>query len=116
MARPRVGLAAWNDSLPTQAIWPASTPIADKLFGLHGHERYQFFPERLLRSIYEGLQQDPWDPQTGTFTPQAIGTAMDFAMLGSGGAPFRPAPTESFGMAAARSAKLPMDTASRMAR
>jgi hypothetical protein len=44
----------------------------------------------LLRSIYEGLQQDPWDPQTGTFSPQAVGTAMDVAMLAGGRA--RPAP------------------------
>jgi hypothetical protein len=70
-------------------------PLLDKAFGLNGRERYQFFPERLIRGIYEGLQQDPWDPRTGTFTPQAVATATDIAALASGRAPFRAPPAGS---------------------
>jgi hypothetical protein len=65
-------------------------PITNRLFGLSGAERYQLFPERLVRgigrAIWDVANTDPIDRETGQFKPSAIEDAMNIVGL-AGGAP-----------------------------
>lgn len=78
------GLEAFNEEPPTEMIRP-DAPLADKAFGLNDKERYQFFPERLARSVYDVMsgQVAPYNPSTGEYNVEG---ALDVAGL-MGGAP-----------------------------
>jgi len=125
-APPGVGPAALNAPLPNQNTFP-DAPIADRAFGLNGVQRYQFFPERMVRglasSVNDLMTHDPWDPMTGNLRTGAIEDSTDLAM-GIAGSPMmaaRPG-VATLGSGAVRGARaseasaLPMDEASRIAR
>ncbi len=68
---------------------PAVTPMwENKLFGLNGQKRYQFFPERLVRglaqSVYNLMTTDPMDPYTGKFREEAIANSTNIASMFTG--------------------------------
>ncbi len=104
------------DTADTSGAGPNSY-FVNRAFGLQGVPRFQFFPERVVRGLANSLEQfmteDPWDPATGTFRPEAIEAATNLALATMApGTAFRAAPVGSIGMgtASARAA------ASRVAR
>src|ERR1700677_2311586 len=76
----------------TGVTYPTSSPLVDtdqtsgplaKLFGLAGNERYQTWPEKMVRSALTA----PADALAGNLTPeQEIPRALDMASLAGGGA------------------------------
>jgi hypothetical protein len=78
-----------SDNLPTTEIQPK--PILDKLFGLNGVERYQFWPEKMVRSgstlpgdVMSGALPVT-DPETGRTSQVLIERTQDLAGLAGGG-------------------------------
>jgi len=99
------------DTADTSGAGPNSY-FVNRAFGLQGVPRFQFFPERVVRGLANSLEQftteDPWDPATGTFRPEAIEAATNLALATMApGTAFRAAPVGSIGMGV-RAARPPM--------
>lgn len=124
------GLMAMGAGLPPQengGWWRQPVPEAlarpiGRMFGVGGYERYQPWPERMVRGLWQDLT-DPPDPRLDPDAAVTWAARMGMNAIG-GGMAF--APRGALGSAGGRAVtptqslrpltELPMDTASRMAR
>src|SRR5216684_3488308 len=85
VAQPRIDVYKGNAPEDATAEPSIAQKISDTFLGTHGHERYQLWPERLVRSALSA-PHDVYNSETPLTSQDLIAPALDMsALAGTGG-------------------------------